>query len=104
VRFFLLVIFLISSTACQTNVEDQLQNYSYELSENGCSTGKQTFATKDDMCIGLKNNALNNNCAYSSRQSYFTGQSCTGSFTVFVVSPAGEKTFVVLPAIITIHF
>lgn len=45
-------------------------SYSYELSYNGCSTGKQTFSTRTAMCEGLRNDALNNGCAYSMRVQY----------------------------------
>jgi hypothetical protein len=44
------------------------EEYKYELSENGCSTGKQELESKSDMCTRLKDNGANNGCAYTLRK------------------------------------
>jgi hypothetical protein len=58
----------------------KIESYSYELSESvngvGCTTGKQTFSSRRELCEGLKNDGLNQNCALSSRQELFENYSC----------------------------
>lgn len=46
-------------------------SYTYNLSENGCSTGEQQFSGREAMCDGLKNEPLNNYCAQNLRRSKF---------------------------------
>jgi hypothetical protein len=57
-------------------------SYTYTLSYNGCSTGKQTFPSQEAMCEGLQSESLNKGCAQESRRSYFMGHGCAGSFEV----------------------
>ncbi len=52
-------------------------NLTYTLSENGCSTGEHTFYSEEQMCNGLKNDSLNNNCAYNLRRLKFKSD-CPG--------------------------
>lgn len=52
-------------------------SFSYELSENGCSTGEKTFSTNDAMCNALKDDALNNYCAQNLRYQKFLSD-CPG--------------------------
>lgn len=49
----------------------------YSLSENGCQTGEHTFYSEQQMCDGLKNDALNNYCALRLRQLKFQAD-CQG--------------------------
>jgi hypothetical protein len=42
-------------------------SYSYDFNQNGCPTGQHTFDSKSAYCAGLKNEDLNNGCAYSTR-------------------------------------
>lgn len=58
-------------------VNAESNNYSYSLSENGCSTGEHSFSSQDAMCDGLKNETLNNNCATNLRYLKFQN-SCPG--------------------------
>lgn len=57
-------------TACGSSKDEQL---SYDLTYNGCGTGKQTFDAKDKMCAGLKDDARNNgySCARALRVDYY---------------------------------
>lgn len=48
-----------------------VQDYSYNFTVNGCTTGDQAFSSLDSMCEGLKNDSLNNYCAYDLRRSKF---------------------------------
>ena len=57
-----LVVIALTLVGCES------ADYSYNLTQNGCSTGDQKFSSKDDLCAGLKNDELNKNCAYSLRQ------------------------------------
>lgn len=52
-------------------------SFSYELSENGCSTGEKNFSTNDAMCNALKDDALNNYCAQNLRYQKFLSD-CPG--------------------------
>ncbi len=52
-------------------------SFSYELSENGCSTGQKTFSSNDAMCNALKDDALNNYCAQNLRYQKFQSD-CPG--------------------------
>jgi hypothetical protein len=45
--------------------------WEYEFSENGCSTGKVTGSTTAQQCEALKDDALNNYCAKSTRETVF---------------------------------
>ncbi|NCN27024.1 hypothetical protein GW915_05560 [bacterium] len=56
------------------------ESWSYHFIYNGCDTDKHTFASKQAMCDGLKDDSLNNYCAYSLRKEYFQQKSCAGSF------------------------
>jgi hypothetical protein len=51
--------------------ENKSQNFSYELEQNGCKTGRHEFSSQDDYCNGLKNDALNNYCAINLRYEEF---------------------------------
>lgn len=55
-------------------VRIQPSSYTYEYNDQGCKTGKQTFATKDEYCRGLMDDELNNYCARSSRETTFNEQ------------------------------
>ncbi|NUM88296.1 MAG: hypothetical protein HUU37_03745 [Bdellovibrionales bacterium] len=56
---------------------------SYQLTENGCSTGKKEFEADSQeeltqkVCAALKDDAQNNNCAYGLRKKQFE-QKCLG--------------------------
>lgn len=53
---------------------------SYELSENGCTTGKLTFPSPELLCEALKDDGLNNNCAKDLRRLKFQSSHCQGDF------------------------
>jgi len=55
----------------------QSQNYTYNLSENGCSTGEHTFSSNESMCDGLRDDSLNNYCATNLRYLKFQSD-CPG--------------------------
>lgn len=60
--------------------QSKVENYSYELSEsvNGvsCTTGKQTFSSRIELCEGLVSDERNQNCALSSRQELYKAYLC----------------------------
>lgn len=62
------------------NKEQKSESYSYDLSLNGCATGKHTFSSKGEMCAALKDDVRNNNCAYSLRKQTFESNGCPGGF------------------------
>ncbi len=55
------------SSGCGKN-----EKMSYDLTENGCATGKHEFDSKDAYCAGLKDEALNQGCASDLRQARVT--------------------------------
>lgn len=71
-----LVLSVFLFAACGSSKDS---SYSYELEQNGCKTGSQSFDSKDAYCAGLKDDRLNKNCAYSLRKSEFE-QNCSGTF------------------------
>jgi hypothetical protein len=79
---FILGILFSSCDAITKSANGSSESFTYQLSENGCDTGKHSFGSLDDYCTGLENNSLNNNCAYNSRQSLFS-QKCNGTFNPF---------------------
>lgn len=75
-------LFLVTSCSKDTlskitNANNNAQSYSYNLSENGCSTGEQVFSSQSAMCDGLRNDALNNFCAQGLRYQKFQND-CPG--------------------------
>ncbi|OGQ33550.1 MAG: hypothetical protein A3F16_04875 [Deltaproteobacteria bacterium RIFCSPHIGHO2_12_FULL_43_9] len=76
---FLLLLPMFLTSGCGDNkapgkLSDSGEfSYDYSITVNGvtCSTGKRTFNTRQEMCEGLKNDALNNNCAEELRKGYF---------------------------------
>lgn len=56
------------------------ESWKYRFQFNGCDTGSHTFNSKQEMCEGLKDDALNNHCASTLREDYFNQNSCPGSF------------------------
>jgi hypothetical protein len=71
-----MLIALVSClVGCQVKKDEK--SYTYELSENGCSTGSKTFASIEDLCASLRNDSANNNCASSLRYERFKSD-CPG--------------------------
>jgi hypothetical protein len=70
------VLFLILMSGCGSS------DLSYNLTENGCSTGEQSFSSREDYCKGLQNKELNHDCAYTLRRNNFKAN-CTGEFKEF---------------------
>ena len=73
-RLATLVLLVLSVSACSK------EEFSYDFTENGCATGKQTFDSKDAMCAGLRSDSRNNGCAVGSRRDKFE-RDCGGSFS-----------------------
>lgn len=73
----LVVLAFFTLSACSK--EDN--SISYELTEDNCATGKQTFSDKGAMCEALKDSARNNFCAYSLRKQKFAAE-CSGKFGI----------------------
>lgn len=70
-----LLISLFMFTACSSDSSDE--SFSYDLTQNGCKTEKQTFSSLADMCHGLTNDSLNNFCAHKLRCDKFKAD-CAG--------------------------
>ena len=82
-KFALIFSFFILVSGCNLSLPtNNEQAFSYELSVNGCTTGKKVFSDLDSYCQGLQNNSANNNCAQPSRENLFY-QKCSGSFNPF---------------------
>jgi len=70
-QFLALTLVTLALASCGKKEE-----FKYELSQNGCSTGEQKTDSKDALCTRLKDNAANNGCAYSLRKERFTAEGC----------------------------
>lgn len=73
---------LMYLTACNLSLPANTESLGYELSVNGCTTGKKTFSDLDSYCRTLQDNAANNYCAQTNRESLFN-QKCSGTFNPF---------------------
>lgn len=88
----------LALTACNSS-DDSIpvssgvnQALTYELSENGCTTGRHTFPSFPEMCVGLQNNTINNDCALNMRAEHFR-RNCQGqSFSPFD-APVGDPNY-----------
>lgn len=69
-------------TGCNLSLPNNSESLGYELSVNGCSTGKKSFSDLDSYCRTLQDNAANNYCAQTNRESLFN-QKCSGTFNPF---------------------
>jgi hypothetical protein len=56
------------------------EQYNYELTEIECTTGEQKADTFDQICIALKDDSLNNQCAKEDREILFNNSRCKGQF------------------------
>jgi hypothetical protein len=72
---FTLGALLLGTSGCAIKAEDN--KITYSMTEGTCSTGEHSFSSTDEMCNGLKDNALNNGCAYTSRRQRFESD-CAG--------------------------
>jgi hypothetical protein len=77
--------FLFAFTSCggsSTESAAEIANsYTYDMNQNGCDTGRQSFPDLTSYCAGLENNALNHYCAQSLRGQEFVARGCPGTFT-----------------------
>jgi hypothetical protein len=56
------------------------EKYSYEFRTRNCSTGNHKGSTLVNICISLKDNELNKDCAHDEREVLFENSSCPGIF------------------------
>jgi hypothetical protein len=56
------------------------ENYTYEFSDSGCSTGVQSADTFIEICTQLKDHEINDSCAYDDREELFLSAQCSGVF------------------------
>lgn len=81
-----------SSDSSKKTDKQSSETYSYEYTVKGastpdCTTDPHTFKSKEEICAGLKDEALNNFCARPLREKDFTARSCPGSFDAPVTLP-----------------
>ncbi len=68
-------------TIVYTSVPAETEDYSYEFSKRDCSTGVQSFKSLVDVCEGLKDDELNNQCAGEDRKHLYEISECPGNFS-----------------------
>lgn len=56
------------------------EQYHYELTEVDCTTGEQSKATFNEICVALKDDNINNQCAKEDREILFNNSRCEGTF------------------------
>lgn len=59
-----------------TKVSKTSEKYSYDFTDNGCKTNKQSSNSIDGLCRKLEDHALNNYCAYGMRAEEFKRYNC----------------------------
>ncbi|MGZ3775222.1 MAG: hypothetical protein ACXVCY_15235 [Pseudobdellovibrionaceae bacterium] len=72
--------------------EATAETFSYWFIQNGCSTEKQTFDSKEALCKGLQDEDLNKNCAFELRKQKFNKVGCNGEFIeILPVTPKSNN-------------
>lgn len=56
---------------CNQELKKNEATLAYDFDENGCKTGAHSFDSKSAYCAGLKDDVLNNGCAYSTRKAEY---------------------------------
>lgn len=56
--------------------EEKKESFTYRYNINGCDTGEQASASKNEYCSKLQNHSLNKFCAASRRKQEFEAQGC----------------------------
>lgn len=56
------------------------ESYTYEFTNRKCTTGEQNFGTFYATCDGLKDEVLNDGCAYQERKALYEVSECPGNF------------------------
>jgi hypothetical protein len=94
-RTLIYLLFLLSFVSCGKEISSLIpeqkaqdiqvdsavsEKYSYEFRTRSCSTGSHQGSTLVDICLTLKNNDLNEDCAHDEREVLFENSSCPGIF------------------------
>ena len=93
-RIFTTLVIILSLTSCDSSSSNNKSNNnssenfygSYEA-KSSCTTGRHTFTASSEneiltaFCDSLKNDSLNNNCAWDQRKSLFQNVQCPGDFS-----------------------
>jgi len=66
-NFIFALLVVAAFSGCQKKEESK----KYSLEQNGCPTGEHEFSSQDALCNGLKDDALNGNCALGLRYEMF---------------------------------
>jgi hypothetical protein len=69
-----------TETPNDSESSESKSTYRYALEENGCATGTQEFASHQELCDGLRNDELNDDCAANLRREMFESNECAGEF------------------------
>jgi len=75
-----LLVVITVFTGCNLDVKTDSAKYTYNFTENSCTTGEKTFSSFEDYCSTLKSNESNNNCARNLRREQFIAAGCSGDF------------------------
>ena len=77
--FTLALAFALAGCGSEQNTTEsnRSESFSYELTLNGCSTGRQTFSSREAMCSALRDDGRNRDCARSLREDHFK-KNCPG--------------------------
>jgi uncharacterized lipoprotein YehR (DUF1307 family) len=73
-KIVLYMIVFLSLTACG---KEEKEDLTYRFNENGCDTGEQKSASKDEYCSKLRDDSLNKFCAKSLREKEFNTRGCS---------------------------
>jgi len=60
---------VLSLAACG---QEKKNSFAYDYDDNGCRTGSHAFGSMTEYCEALRDDTLNNSCAYSLRKAAYT--------------------------------
>lgn len=79
-RKVFLILMMISLWSCggEKSQEEKTssKSYTYSINDNGCKTGEHSFGSKYELCLALKDDELNNQCAYYMRLVRYEDNKC----------------------------
>ncbi len=78
--------------ACGGSSNSKSEDLSYQFVQNGCDTGKHSFKSKEELCNGLKDDALNKGCALGLRMESYQQQCDSKAAAAPVANAANGRT------------
>jgi hypothetical protein len=91
ILFALVLGLSFAAIGCNQELKKNEATLAYDFDEGGCKTGAHSFSNKTDYCAALKDDLLNNGCAYSTRKAQYETD-CGTDWAFWPEQPQGEET------------